>query len=66
MFLNAVDQNRKRELDMKLADVEAAKKEAQKQRDDLAAKDDALRSELEVLKVERVGILCTKQFVTIH
>lgn len=52
---NPVDQNRKRELELRFAEAESAKQNAQQQRDQLAERDSQLRTEHDRLGEERVG-----------
>ncbi|KAK9896955.1 hypothetical protein P389DRAFT_158963 [Cystobasidium minutum MCA 4210] len=56
LFAESIDQNRKRELDMKLAEAEAAKEEAQSQRNDLATRDVTLREQYEVIVEEKAQV----------
>lgn len=44
-----------REFELKLAEADAAKADAQKQRDELALKDTEVRTQLEALVEEKVG-----------
>lgn len=50
----AVDQNRVREFELKLAEADAAKADAQRQRDELALKDTEVRTQLEAIVEEKV------------
>ncbi len=59
MFLRTVDQNRKRDLEMRLAEADAEIRELQASRDEQFAKDQALRADFETLKAARVSGVAT-------